>query len=230
MTKSDDNVVSLEARRREKQKAEKQAQKTQRPKRQWNAGYVLLAVLVVGALLLNYSKMKPEAGTLKLHIVGDTAYGNGGTDRNSLRYVMEVFADNPQVSRLVLQNMPGTSDSMTNLRLAEFLRKEGVATHLESRSIIASGAVDLFIAGESRTMECGARIGVHSWRTAPGKSPETIGKDPFAQEHESFLRKMGIDPAFYAFTRAAAPPHKIHYMSMDEINQFELLSTPKDCS
>lgn len=233
----DDKIVSLDERRRAKKAADKVIQKQQKrlkrgPRKPWpklNVGYVLLGLIVIGALALNFAKMQPDEGSLSLHVVGDTAYGNGGTDSNSLRYAMEVLAENPQVSRLVLQNMPGTSDSKTNLKLAEFLRNEGISTHLESRSVIASGAVDLFIGGETRTMECGARIGVHSWRTAPGKSPESIGKDPFAPEHESFLRKMGIDPAFYAFTRAAAPPSDIHYMTMDEINRFELLSDSKNC-
>ena len=237
MSDDDDKVVSLEEHRRAKKAADKVIRKQQKRIKQgdrkplppFNAGYVLLAVLIVGTLAFNFLKTQPSAGSLNLHVVGNTAYGNGGTDSNSLRYSMEVLADNPQVSRLVLQNMPGTSDSMTNLRFAEFLRKEGISTHLEARSVIASGAVDLFIAGETRTMECGARIGVHSWRTAPGQSPESLGKDPFAHEHESFLRKMGIDPAFYAFTRAAAAPNDIHYMTMDEINKFELLSKPKDC-
>lgn len=237
MSFDDDKVVSLDERRRAKKAAEKVIQKQQKrlkrgPRKtlpKLNLGYVLLAALIIAALGINYLKMQPQSGSFTLHVVGDTAYGNGSTDGNSLRYAIEVLEDNPQVKRLVLQNMPGTTDSQTNLRLADLFRNKSIATHLEATSVIASGAVDLFIGGETRTLECGAKIGVHSWRTAPGKSPETLGKDPFAAAHESFLRKMGIDPAFYAFTRDAAPPNEIHYMTMEEINRFELLTAPKNC-
>lgn len=226
MNRGDDNIVSLDAHRRQRKKEEKRPPK---PRRQWNVGYVLLGALLIVVLAVNFMKMQRKAGDFTLHVVGDTAYGNGSTDGNSVNYVLDVLNENPQISRLVLQTMPGTSDGKTNLRLAETLRRRGISTHLENRSIIASGAVDLFIAGETRTMECGAKIGVHSWRTAPGKSPETLGKDQFAPDHESFLRKMGVDPAFYVFTREAAPPHDIHFMSMEEIKTYGLLSQDISC-
>ena len=40
---------------------------------------------------------------------------------------------------------------------------------------------------------------------------------------------MGIDPAFYAYTRVAAEPEDIHYMSVEDINRFGLTSEPLDC-
>ena len=84
-------------------------------------------------------------------------------------------------------------------------------------------------------MECGAIIGVHSWSISGARetiriSPQDMGADQFQKHHEDFLRDMGIDPAFYAFTRAAAEPEHIHYMSMDEIRRFDLLTQYPECN
>jgi len=238
MSHDDDKIVSLEERRRAKAAADKIIKKQQKrlkkgprkPRPQFNAGYALIGALVVVTLLISFMNSRKSTNMLSLQVVGDTIYGNGTTDGTSLNYALGVFNDNPQVRRIVLQNMPGTRDGQTNLRLAEAIRRRGISTHLEARSVIASGAVDLFIAGENRSMDCGAKIGVHSWRTAPGQSPESIGKDQFAVDHEIFLKKMGVDPAFYAFTRDAALPSDIHYMSLQEIRDFGLLTKPVDCS
>lgn len=192
-----------------------------------------ILMLIVAAVAIR-GAMKPRLGKLKFTVRGDIAYGNGGTDGWSRHDVNKALDDNPQVKTLVLKLMPGTQDSATNLKLARDIRKRGLNTHLESKSIIASGAVDLFLAGVERTMECGALIGVHSWSISGARetiriSPQDMGADQFQKHHEHFLSDMGIDPAFYAFTRAAAEPEHIHYMSMEEIKRFDLLTQYPDC-
>ena len=79
-------------------------------------------------------------------------------------------------------------------------------------------------------MECGARIGVHSWKSELGYSPRDVGWDEHQKRHESFLRDMGVDPSFYVFTREAAPPESLHVLSYDEIERFDLLTEPANCS
>ena len=142
--------------------------------------------------------------------------------------------EHPQVDTLVFKKMPGTKDADMNLRLARDIRRRGLNTHVEKNSMIASGAVDLFLAGKRRTMECGALIGVHSWSVSGSRStirisPTDMGVDRRQKIQENFLRDMGIDPTFYAFTRAAAEPEKVHFLSMDEIRRFDLLTDYPDC-
>ena len=182
--------------------------------------------------------MKPDAGLLKFSVSGDTAYGNGVTKSRSLSDVRRFLDDNPQVRTLVLQKMPGTQDMTTNRKIARLIRERGLNTRLESRSMIASGAVDLFIAGNRRTMDCGAMIGVHSWQQATPEgalirgaefSPRTMGVDRQQNFHEDFLEDMGVDPAFYAFTREAAPPNKLYFLSLDDMKRFGLLTQYPEC-
>lgn len=195
---------------------------------------IITAVLLgVVAMVAIRGAMKPDLGLLKFKVRDNLAYGNGYTDDRSVGVVRDLMKDNPQVDTLVLKRMSGTKDSTRNIILARDIRKRGLDTHLESNSIIASGAVDLFISGKRRTMECGALIGVHSWsiggRGRERISPGDIGYDRSQKYHEDFLRDMGIDPAFYAFTRAAAEPEDMHYMSVEEINRFGLTSEPLEC-
>ena len=192
---------------------------------------VLLAVVAIVAIR---GAMKPDLGLLKFKVKDNLAYGYGYTDDRSVSVVRKLLKENPLIDTLVLKRMSGTRNSASNIVLARDIRKHGLNTHLEANSIIASGAVDLFISGKRRTMECGALIGVHSWsiggRGRERISPGDIGYDRSQKYHEDFLRDMGIDPAFYAYTRAAAEPEDIHYMSVEDINRFGLTSEPLECS
>ena len=87
----------------------------------------------------------------------------GTTDSKSHNLIKNFVRENPDVNTLILQAMPGTQDMDTNRRVVMDLRAAGLATHVPADGRIASGAVDWFIAGNPRTIECGAMIGVHSW-------------------------------------------------------------------
>ncbi len=198
---------------------------------------ILIVLLAIVGFTAVRGAMKPDAGLLKFKVEGAKAYGYGGTTGRSLSDFKGFIKDNPQVRTLVLMKMPGTEDGTTNTKIARLIRKEGLDTHLTKNSYIASGAVDLFLAGKTRTMECGALIGVHSWAyysekgLVRGKSfhPKNMGVDPHQKEHEDFLSDMGIDPAFYVFTREAALPEDIYILTPEDINRFGLLTTPTTC-
>lgn len=196
---------------------------------------IITAVLLAfGAAVAIGRAMQPDLGLLEFTVKDGRAYGNGYTDDRSVGIVKELVKEHPEVDTIVLKRMSGTRDSARNILIARDIRKNRLKTHLEKNSVIASGAVDLFLAGETRTMECGALIGVHSW-SITGRmdhiriSPKDMGYDRSQKYHEKFLSDMGIDPAFYAFTRAAAEPEDMHYMSVEEINRFGLTTEPLEC-
>jgi len=192
---------------------------------------VALCILILGAVAL-YGRLQPDNGLLKFRVKDDRAYGYGDTTAMSVHMVREFLNDNPDVKMLVLKKMPGTRDADMNIRIAREIRKRGLKTHLDSNSFIASGAVDLFLAGTERTMECGAMIGVHSWGLTGDRtgqiSPRTIGIDRRQKFHEDFLKDMDIDPSFYVFTREAAPPDDLYFLTADDIARFGLL-TENEC-
>ncbi len=180
-------------------------------------------VLIGGALLRT-----PTDGLLQFTVDGPRAYGNGVTTGDSQASVRRLVADHPQVDTLVLQAMPGTKDVTSNYRLARSIRRAGLDTHLEADSRIASGAVDLFLAGETRTAECGAMIGVHSWGST-GYDAQDVSFDPHRAMSRRFIEDMGVDPDFYDFRTEAAGSDDIHWMSVEEINRWGLTTEPMVC-
>ena len=188
-------------------------------------------VLVFVAFILQAIRNgAPNSTEFRFRTNGDVAYVYGTTDEFALGKMRTFLSNHPEVDTLVLRQMSGTIDAVTNEKVARLIRKNRLNTHLEKRSRIASGAVDLFLAGVNRTMECGAMIGVHSWSSSAGYSPRDSIWDEHQGRQERFLADMGINPEFYVFTREAAPPEDVHIMSIDEINRFELLSEPSDCA
>jgi len=190
---------------------------------------IVFILLLIGALYAVFKVTQPGHGTIRFEVEGQTAYVNGGTDSTSFGVTKRFLDDNPNVRRLVLQRMPGTVDADTNLRIARMIRARGIDTHIERRSYIASGAVDLFLSGAQRTMECGALIGVHSWsyhgRHGIGVfSPKNIGYDDRKGVQKLFLRKMGIDPNFYEFTRDSADADDIYILLPKDVARFDLLT------
>jgi len=189
---------------------------------------ITAGLIAIMAIVAVYNAAQPDAGLLKFRAKGNTAYGNGDTNGMSVAMVRRFLDENPQVDTLVMGKMPGTKNADMNIRIAREIRKRGLKTHLPKNGFIASGAVDLFLAGTQRTMDCGGMIGVHSWGLTGDRtgriSPKTIGVDRRQKFHEKFLRDMGIDPAFYVFTREAAEPNDLHFMSAEEISRFGLLT------
>lgn len=193
--------------------------------------YIILALclsIVFGMAV--YSKTRPDPDLLRFEADGDVAYGYGTTTNRSVAQIGRFIRKNPDVKTLVFRNMPGTRNTVANAAIGRKIRRAGLGTHLESGSMIASGAVDLFLSGKTRTMDCGARIGVHSWGSPMGYGAQDALWDTHRSLHESYLRDMGIDPAFYVFTRSAAPPESIYWLSYADIKRFDLLTEYPDCT
>ena len=185
---------------------------------------LVAVVLLVGALT-----QRSDPDLLRFEVEGTRAYGYGYTDGRSAGVVDALLREHPEVDTLVLVNMPGTADLVANQRLARRIRARGLDTELRPDSFIASGAVSLFIAGVERRAACGSRVGVHAWSVAQLDAREALW-DNFAGYMEDFLADMGLDPAFYAFTREAAPGDGLHIMSPQELERWGLVTEPMGCS
>lgn len=152
----------------------------------------------------------------------DRLYLLGALNSGTYDEVVEALEANPQVTTIVLTASPGSLDEFNTLALAQYIRQQQLNTHLLSNSAIASGGVDLFVAGVERTIERGALIGVHAW-TDLSKEASEYPRD--AAEHKPYLeftRTMLGSEAFYWFTVQAADADDIHWMSDTEIAQFAL--------
>ncbi|NRB53779.1 MAG: alpha/beta hydrolase [Saprospiraceae bacterium] len=135
----------------------------------------------------------------------------------------------PNTTQLIMKECPGSDDDIANLQVARKVRAKGLHIHLPAAAEIASGAVDFFLAGITRTREAGSKIGVHSW--ADGDNREAT---EFPQGHPNHLpyieyyQELGFTQseaeAFYYFTIHAAATEDIHWMNDSEIEQYRLLT------
>ncbi|GLQ22054.1 hypothetical protein ACFFUB_08340 [Algimonas porphyrae] len=195
-----------------------------RPRRR--SPIALLVVLVLAATFVWQALSTPIDPDARLHLVIDDeiAYAHGRTDAESFADIRRQLDSNPQLEKIVLRHVPGTSHLKENVRIARMIRARGLNTHLDSRSFIASGGVDLFLAGVERTMTCGAQIGVHSWQDENGDSPASLGFDPLEDGMRAFHAEIGIDQDFYHFARDAAPHKSLYFLTREDLERFGILT------
>ncbi len=201
-------------------------------------GVILIVVLLAGAgVYLTILSPSAQEGQLKamleaegeevtsFEVKGDKAYMKGVIGPWTIQQVKDLIDQNPEVMTIVMVNVPGSLDDVSNLEASRLVRKAGLGTAIEKDGHIASGGTDFFCAGVRRTVEAGARIGVHSWGTgdeAFATANDLVKDDPEHQKYLDYYREMGIPKDFYWFTLKMAPAAGMHYMTAEEIAQFGL--------
>lgn len=134
----------------------------------------------------------------------------------------------PDTKHIIMKDCPGSEDDTANLEAARKVHQRGVSIHLPSAAVIASGAVDFFLAGVKRTRDEGSMIGVHSWSDGSKDATAFPVGDPEHQPYIDYYKEVGFSEedakAFYYFTINAAPAAGIHYMTDAEIAQYKLLT------
>ncbi len=190
----------------------------------------LLLLLFVGIAFSACDKDQIEADDFGIFssLDDETVIIEGLIDSDIPEYWDNYIANFPNTNRMIMKDCPGSTDDIANWEAARAIRNHGLATHLPSDAVIASGAVDLFLCGTSRTREAGSQIGVHAW--ANGNNDEAtdfpVG-DPEHQGAIDYYVDMGFTledaEAFYYFTINAASADDIHWMTDEEIDEYKLL-------
>lgn len=190
----------------------------------------LLLLLGVLAILSSCSKeiLPTDFGVFSTQDNG-RAIMDGVIDSNTPIHWDNFIAAHPNINTIIMKDCPGSNDDEANLKVAKTIRQQRVAIHLPADAIIASGAVDLFLAGVTRTREAGSKIGVHAW--ADGNNKEATDFPKGHTEHQPYIdyyQEMGFSKenaeAFYYFTIHAAKAADIHWMTDEEIKQYKLLT------
>lgn len=159
-------------------------------------------------------------------ILGENLYIRGDLTSATPDQFEDVIDKAPQVGRIVQCEMPGSVDLDAMMIMAYRVRELGLETYLTANSEIASGAVDLFLSGAKRTMEIGARIGIHAWSNGRFEAtdyPETSNQHA---SNRTFVEAMLGSEAFYWFTIRASGFDDVHWMSNAEIKKYLDLSEP----
>lgn len=188
-------------------------------------GVVLGAAVLAGCVQMEVAYLN-ATDTISFEADGSDLLVNGTLNSRSLAAFEQAIADNPDVSRLVLLEVPGSVDDEVNLQLGHRVRDLGLDTHVTADSEIHSGGTDLFLAGVERSMEDGAVLGVHSWAVGNLQGRDLPKSDPEHAAYVRYTKRMLGSDAFYWFTLDAAPVQETHVMSAEEIAKYGLLTKP----
>jgi hypothetical protein len=153
---------------------------------------------------------------------GTHLFMSGEINSKTLKQFEAIYAENPNIKTLVELDVPGSLDDETMIAFAYKIRELGINTHLTSKSEVYSGGVDLFLAGSSRTMELGAKVGVHSWSDGQLQAQDYPREAPEHEMNRKYIENMLGDDAFYWYTIQAAAADDIHLMSINEIKRYGL--------
>ena len=139
------------------------------------------------------------------HVTNDSTAVVEGTIRSrSLDDFQKMMTEYPGISRLEMSNVPGSVDDDTNLQLGQEVYNRGFNTHLIDNGEIASGGVDLFLAGHRRTSGTNPQIGVHSWSSGSTSAADLPQEDPQHQPYIDYYQAIGMSAQlasdFYFFT------------------------------
>lgn len=129
------------------------------------------------------------------------------TDARSPAAFAAMIKAYPGIAVLRMVDCPGTEDDRANLRLGAMIRAYGVATHVPRGGFVASGAVEIFLAGTRRSAEPGAEFAVHSWADEDGREAKDYPADaPENRAYVEYYQRMGMTApeavAFYAMTNS----------------------------
>lgn len=151
---------------------------------------------------------------------------NGVITSNTLTAFNEAMTQNPNTSLLIFIEAPGSEDDETNVQVGRKLYEVGLNTEVRNGGYIASGAVDLFLAGRRRSLGAGSQVGVHSWSDGKNEASDFPND---SEEHQLFIRyytaigmTQQLAEDFYFFTINAAPAADIHWMTEAEVKLYSI--------
>ena len=157
----------------------------------------------------------------------NTAIMNGVIGTNTPEHWDNYFAANPNTHTIIMKKWPGSEDDTANLKVARKVSTQNIIIHLPADAEIASGAVDFYLAGISRTREAGSKIGVHSWSDGSHDATSFPVGHANHQPYIDYYKEVGFSQAnaeaFYYFTINIAAASSIHWMTDAEIEQYKLL-------
>ncbi len=148
----------------------------------------------------------------------------GPTDRMSPAWFDAMLKAHPELEVLEMIEAPGTEHDIANLAVGRRIREAGLRTHVPRGGSVRSGAVELFLAGTTKSMEDGAEFAVHSWLDMKGREPDDFAEDhPANRLYLDYYVEMGMSERrareFYAMTNSV-PHHSALWLGAAEMREW----------
>lgn len=195
---------------------------------------VLFCLLMVGLLACNKKNDTPtpasenkQFGIFRVLADGSAIEMEGTIGSSSLSDFKKLESSFPNIKQINIKNCDGSSDDEVNLKLSLEVHQKGMNIHLMDNAEIASGGVDFFVAGITRTKGKNTKIGVHSWAGGGATATDFPVGHANHLQYINYYRSVGFTQKqaedFYYFTINAAPASDIHWMTDAEIVKYNLV-------
>ncbi len=190
--------------------------------------YLVILAIMAFAVTGCDDPNKTQFGIFSVQENETTVIADGVIRTRSLDDFNDMISRYPNIDRIVMHDMPGSADDDANVEIGRAVYQAQIDMHIEDGYDIASGAVDLFLAGRVRTKGQNTRFGVHAW--ADGNSSATDYPED-SEEHDliiNYYKDIGMTEeearTFYFYTIYAAPAEDIHWMTDAEVEQYNMLT------
>lgn len=180
----------------------------------------------------SWAAEQQEQSQTVVRVVKDNLFLLGTFDEHTSHKVITALERSPQVTQLVFTANGGSLNDQDTLKLGRYIRRERLNTYLIEDGVIASGGVSLFLSGIKRSIGDGSYVGVHAWAQCSGYgdsahcTPATnFAKNDRAHDlHQDYINEMLGRDDFYWFSIGAAPYDGIHWLSQNELTQFNVVN------
>jgi hypothetical protein len=160
---------------------------------------------------------------LNIEVDNNTAYLSGILNSDLVSQLSDFIKQNPNVTELVLVDIPGSVDQQATMEGARLIRRLGLNTHIAQTGYVLSGGVDLFLGGVERTIGAGAGVGVHAWTDGSRMKAANVNvADSIHAVYVNFYLEMGVPERFYWFSLDAAPADRVYFLSPEETYDYQL--------
>ena len=160
---------------------------------------------------------------LNIEVDNNTAYLSGILNSDLVSQLSDFIKQNPNVTELVLVDIPGSVDQQATMEGARLIRRLGLNTHIAQTGYVLSGGVDLFLGGVERTIGAGAGVGVHAWSDGSRMKAANVNvADSIHAVYVNFYLEMGVPELFYWFSLDAAPADRVYFLSPEETYDYQL--------
>ena len=165
-----------------------------------------------------------EEAIFQFHVHGTFAVAYGVIGSSTPNVVQNLIDNYPNVTTIIMYACPGSEDDDANLEASLKIYNHSYKMYLPIDGWIASGAVDMFLAGSIRVVDATYDpVGVHSWSDGTNEATDYPVGHSYHQEYIDYYISIGFSQQeaedFYYFTINAAASSDIHWMTEEEMEE-----------
>ena len=184
----------------------------------------LLGLTSCEGLKLAFQKKKPA----RYEVVGNKAYLKGTLGHKGYKNTVKMISENPQVSYIVLDDIPGCVNDYYNQQTCYLIKEKNIQTIALAGAQISDGGSDFLFSGLNPLVSDSSYVGVSGWKT---RGKEAVELDKKHEDHKFFTKfydSININSDLYWYTLDKASSDEIYWMPYKDITNMNLAKVTPD--